>query len=667
GPGDPPARMHVWDVADGSQVVLMVFHHAAIDEWSLDLITQELQAILVGAQLPDATPYSTFVRAEHTMRDDGMASDLARRIAAGQEATRDLPPAGPQPGVNLSLDNHAMSEAQLDARAASMGVGQAALFAAALSLALQERFGQPARWIMTPFARRGSEDLQHVIGCCLDMRLLEAQGDTLESVASHVHEQMLEAQGDRILPLELLIDSVRQANPQRAGDATRFGMTYRHIDDAPHALGSSTATLLDIDQSAARFGLCLHVERRSKGIRIWLEASHSHFSPDDLRSIGEHIVHLVQGRSLRASSPEPAHTTTAEAVRDTASAQELHELTELWQELLGTRPHANSDFFMDGGSSLMAMRLAAAVHKRLGRRLMLNQFLRKPTFEGLAQSIRDDTEHPYAEFSGSAEPSSDAPWCIAIPGSAGRAIDYHRLWHKLGENARDMLAFDLATIATGEAATFDPQRFFARFTALTHAHAMASDRGGPITIMGYSLGGLVALDMAAKLSDLGHTVERIILLDAYAPAYLTRTPAWYLGKLNARVRSLGRRGTAPRPAKIEHNSGDAHAAEASRATWRSIHATLSTWPIPKSGAPVTLVRSAPAWKHVRPVWHARTNGLGPLLGADVDVRVIDIEHLAMLTTGAAAVADTIRDLVTRSTPTHAAHASPPSPIARHPD
>src|SRR5690606_24255842 len=101
--------------------------------------------------------------------------------------------------------------------------------------------------------------------------------------------------------------------------------------------------------------------------------------------------------------------------------------------------------------------------------------------------------------------------------------------------AADMLAFDLATIAVGEETSFCVDKLFARFIALTHSYAIANNRRGPLTLLGYSLGGLVALDMAQKLAELGHTIDRVVLLDAYAPEYLSRTPAWYLGKLNARV------------------------------------------------------------------------------------------------------------------------------------
>ena len=670
---EPPARMHVWPVADGSQIVLLTFHHAAIDEWSLELIASELDALLKpgyrGEQLPDPEPYSTFVAAEHQMLDAALAEDLVQRISQGPAGHTPLPEAGPQAGTCVYLAEDALKAAALDERAADLGVGPAALLAAGLSSALQEIYGPPARWLMTPFARRGSEPLQRVVGCCLDMRVLEAAGRDMDEMAKHLHEQMLEAQGDSVLPLETVIEEIRKIAPERAADATRFGMTYRHIDDRPRALGPSTAQHLGVEQSAARFGLCLHVERRPSCVRMWLEADASHFSSDRLRALGQRVVALVKNQASPAAGSIAGMPQPAGELPDAVTTQERHELAEIWNELLGQTPDPGSDFFIDGGTSLLAMRMSAAIHRRLGRRLMLNQFLRRPTFTGLTQSIQDDYEQPYAEFSSQRGAASDQPWCVAIPGSAGRAIDYHRLWTLLGERAPDTVAFDLATIAAGESGRFNPDRFYARFTALTHAHALRHDLSGPITLMGYSLGGLIALDMATSLKDLGHTIRRVVLLDAYAPAYLAHTPAWLLGKLNAQVRTIlsrSPRATASQSTAVrtKRTMASVPRGRMDRWVWRAIHADLARWRPRPVDVPVVLLRCTSASKRLRPIRHGRTNGLGPLLRAGVEVREVDIDHLAMLTTQAATVAATIQDLLMDEARAPESHVSPTQPNAR---
>lgn len=670
GPSDPPARMHVWPIADGSKLVLMVFHHASIDEWSLDIVMHELQELLQNESLEATTPYSAFVAAEQAMMDDALVADLAARISDSTPPNAELPPTGPQPGRVVEIRSDSLTEPVVDARAEAIGVSPPALVAAALGMTLRSRYGAPGRWLMTPFARRPGEDLQRVVGCCLDMRPLEASGDSFVDVARNLHRQMLDGQEERTLPLESLIDRVRRSAPERAGDATRFGLTYRYIDDRSRPLGSTLATPIDVPPPAARFGLCLHVERRPSGLRLWIEASESHFAEHELPSIGDQIVGFLLHGESQHTSPVLASSVTQPGSTETSS-QAQHVLAELWSELLGVEPRPDSDFFQDGGTSLLAMRLAAAIHKRLGRRLMLNQFLRTPTLDGLAQSIRDDAEHPYAEFSlaHTGEDRGDAPWCVAIPGSAGRAIDAYRLWYELrgGDGTpMDMLAFDIATIATDESGEFDANRFFARFTALTRSYSLANRREGPLTLIGYSLGGLVVLDMARRLTELGHDVQRVVLLDAYAPAYLGRTVPWFLAKLNARVRTLGRRGKQSRQRPTSQPGGDAHAAEVRRKTWRAIHATLTKWQPPPVHVPTVLVRTKPTWKNARPLWNADTNGLRPWLRGTLDVRVIDVGHLAMLTTSADEVATELRDVLCVPEPaTPPTRASQLSPSERH--
>lgn len=667
GPDDPPARLHASPIDDGSQLVLMVYHHAAIDEWSLDLIEHELGALLQHEKLPPAEPYAAYVRAEHAMRREDLAEDLARRIAETAPPASGLPPAGPQPGVGEAIVVSGLTAEALDARARSLGVSPMALAGTAFGSLLRTRFGEPGRWLLTPIARRPTEALQRVVGCCLDMRPIEIVGASFEDSARSVDEQLLGCQEDATLPLELLIDSVRGIKPERSQDAIRFGLTYRRIDDAPRAFAGSMLQPLGVALPAARFALALHVERRSQGLHAWLEASADLFDSAQRSEFGRQWAALVLGQQSDTSANTTAPMRElAMATPRAVSTSEQAVLAQLWKDLLGSSPQAQSDFFLSGGSSLLAMRLAAAIHKRLGRRLMLNQFLRRPTFQGLAQSIRDDAEHPYAEFSHMAEPDRHAPWSIAIPGSAGRAIDYYRFWSHLGPNAHDMLAFDQAAIATGEMATFEAPRFLARFAALAHAYALHHDRHGPITIVGYSLGGLVALDTAQRLGTLGHRIERIILVDAYAPAFLTKTPASVLAKIYARLRHPRLPIRRPKRISAAQDPDDAHAVEANRAAWRDIHKVLSRWSPPPAACPVTLVRSAPMRRRARPIRNAATNGLGRLLGPNPDIRTVDIEHLGMLTSHASDLAQTLRDLLAPTPTTPAPPESPPPPTPDRP-
>ena len=140
-------------------------------------------------------------------------------------------------------------------------------------------------------------------------------------------------------------------------------------------------------------------------------------------------------------------------------------------------------------------------------------------------------------------------------------------------------------------------------------------------------------------------------LDAYAPAYLSRTRLWYLAKANAKIRQLGSsRNRAPVETTADSwaSEVEAHSAEASQAEWKRIHEALSKWTPPVLDVPVVLVRSASAWNQVRPVYDAETNGLSRFLGTDLDTRVLHAEHLSMLTGDVEAVVDSIIDFLTIS-------------------
>jgi amino acid adenylation domain-containing protein len=68
-----------------------------------------------------------------------------------------------------------------------------------------------------------------------------------------------------------------------------------------------------------------------------------------------------------------------------------HQLTQIWEDLLGVKPVGRQDdFFELGGHSLLAVQLFARIEKRTGKRLPLATLFQGPTIAHLAYSLRQD-------------------------------------------------------------------------------------------------------------------------------------------------------------------------------------------------------------------------------------------------------------------------------------
>ena len=636
-----PVRVHAWRLTDGASLIVVAYHHAAVDEWSIELIEAELAELLEDRE-PDRSPgYGAFVALERRWLDEQAADDLAERIAQTAPPPGPLPDSGPQQGIEFAIDASGDIGREIDARAASEGVSPAALILGVFGRALQSRYGDPGRWVMTPISKRVRPELQRLVGCCLDMRIIDASQE-----AASLQAQIRSAQGESVLPIERVIRRIRELNPLAVGHATRFGFTYRVIEDAELRAGGRTFKPIVVPQLAARFGVALHVERRSSGTRLWLEASSSSVDREDLEAIARGVIEAIRGESTVVRRPnaaiaseptQPETSTPTERPKPLQAHHTAHVLAELWTELFGSALDPDRDFYASGGSSLRAMQLGAMVHDRTGLKLHVGEFLREPTFEGLLRWVREDPERPYALFK-RREPSDGNGAMLAIPGSSGRAVDLHAFWSAYSEHepsVERMIGCDLVTIANELPPDADAETIRSAFIDRAVQAAIDEAEGCTLRIMGYSLGGVVAFGVASGLLERGAAIREIVLLDAYAPAYLVRSRQTIAAKINARVR----KGLRQAPAKKQRTPETCEkAAESNRELWKRIHHAFASWTPPRLNVPAVLVKSATARQHLLPILHAKSNGLKPYLRGPFRTVSVEVDHLKMLTTGAAVAA-----------------------------
>ncbi|MPY80191.1 MAG: amino acid adenylation domain-containing protein [Actinophytocola sp.] len=181
------------------------------------------------------------------------------------------------------------------------------------------------------------------------------------------------------------------------------------------------------------------------------------------------------------------------------------QLVSIWERLLDTRPIGIADdFFAIGGHSLLAMRLAARIREELGRELPVADVVRARTVEGLACLLaeRSEVDSPLVAL----QPhGSNRPFFCVHPVRGG-IFDYVELAAALGD---DRPCYALQSP--------DGQPY-PRIEDMAK-HYLAAVRSvqptGPYVLGGWSMGGVVAYEMARQLTDLGDEVALLVLLDAW--------------------------------------------------------------------------------------------------------------------------------------------------------
>jgi len=185
------------------------------------------------------------------------------------------------------------------------------------------------------------------------------------------------------------------------------------------------------------------------------------------------------------------------------------QLAQIWEQVLDVRPIGVRDNFFDlGGHSLLAVRLLASIENRLGKKLPLATVFQGATVEQLADILRhDDKSAPRSSLVALQPGGSKRPLFLVHP-AGGQVFPYVHLARHLSPD-QPCYGLQARGLEEGE----KPQ---------TRIEDMATDYiealrtvqpQAPYLLGGWSMGGLVAFEMAQQFHAQGEEVDFLALLD----------------------------------------------------------------------------------------------------------------------------------------------------------
>lgn len=261
-------------------------------------------------------------------------------------------------------------------------------------------------------------------------------------------------------------------------------------------------------------------------------------------------------RKLLASLDLPPQTSDAEGPHGLLEQQ----LCSIIAGVLGReRFGVDEDFFASGGHSLAALEVIAAVEEQLGLSVSIGALFAHPTVQALAASIAGERgegaefapvlplrEHPAAHDA--AEPAHQPAPLFILPPAGGLG------WCYAGYLSH--LPAQQGVYAVQAEAFSDPNVGFASSLQelaegyLKLIEKTLAERSLPrrFALMGWSVGGTAAVQVAALAQAAGALVERVILLDAYPSEQWQGVPA---PDEQESFRALLRMGGLPEPAADE--------------------------------------------------------------------------------------------------------------------
>ncbi|MEU6665867.1 amino acid adenylation domain-containing protein [Streptomyces sp. NPDC046727] len=240
------------------------------------------------------------------------------------------------------------------------------------------------------------------------------------------------------------------------------------------------------------------------------------------RSLPDHMVPPVfvplaalpvtaNGKLDRAALPAPGPASPPTAPARSARTALQRTVAGLWAELLGCDADTiglDDDFFELGGHSLLAARLMAAVTRRFGVRLPLTALFEAPTVARFAELVSAGSEH--SPLLSLRAPVTPAPLFLLHP--AGGDVMAYRQLVTLLPVGREVLGIRSRALS-GEAEAESLAAMAAQYVDVVRERRPA----GPYHLAGWSMGGALAVEVAAGLEAAGERVALVALLDSAVP------------------------------------------------------------------------------------------------------------------------------------------------------
>lgn len=194
-------------------------------------------------------------------------------------------------------------------------------------------------------------------------------------------------------------------------------------------------------------------------------------------------------------------------------------LARLFAEILelSSPPSADTDFFLAGGDSLRAVRLSLRLEEELGHDPGLGAILQNPVLGDLARLL--ETRGP-----SSGQPDlglgpvlhlsrGPAAPVFAVHPAGGLAWCYRTFARALSKDRPDTPVIGLQSPLLDPAQPAPDSLDALARLYLDRVESLCPE--GPLSLLGWSLGGIIAHAMAAEAEARGRAVQRLVLLDAY--------------------------------------------------------------------------------------------------------------------------------------------------------
>lgn len=193
-------------------------------------------------------------------------------------------------------------------------------------------------------------------------------------------------------------------------------------------------------------------------------------------------------------------------------------ICQIYSEITGANTVGIKDNFFDlGGHSLSAIKLVSRLFSSIDKEIPVRIVFSHPSPEALANYINEGIEHKIEKAKAlplNVDGNQLPMFCIHPAGGYGTV--YKHLSNALGKD-QPVWALQAKGLEPGE----NPDSSITEMAKNYIKSILEIQPSGPFRLLGWSIGGVIAQEMAVILEELGYPISQLILLDSPAKHVIT--------------------------------------------------------------------------------------------------------------------------------------------------
>ncbi|WP_084195840.1 hybrid non-ribosomal peptide synthetase/type I polyketide synthase [Streptosporangium amethystogenes] len=302
-------------------VLLLTFHHAVADDWSLEVFNRELGELYAAhhagrpVELPEpAIQYPDFAIWQREWSAgpeyDAQLSHWRRALEGAPQVLellpdRPRPPAQSFEGRSLPFRVEGPAE-DFHVFCRALGATPAMVLLAAFQVLLARYTGHTDIVVGTPIANRDRAELEGLIGFLTNTVVIRTDvsgNPSFAAVVARVREAMLDAHANQGLPFEKLVEALRPERHLSRSPLFQMMFIYQQGAESRPDLDELTVTPVQVPCETSKFDLTLAVRDGEDGIEGSVEYSTDLFDEASIRALTRHFGTLLAAAVADAATP----------------------------------------------------------------------------------------------------------------------------------------------------------------------------------------------------------------------------------------------------------------------------------------------------------------------------------------------------------------------------